>query len=126
MKDPMKRSLLAAALSIASLACFAAEGRTTTTTTTTTATATSRGMPFHIERVLESFSGVATDVIPVSGYVYVLVDTGAEKRWVVSLKKRVAVGDRIAVHSFGTQKDFESPKLRRVFPQLWFAVISVQ
>src|SRR5690242_12855318 len=100
MEDPMKRSFLAVALSLASLAGFVAEGRAhaqtasrSAATTTTTTTTTTGGMPFHIEHVLESFSGTATDVIPVSGYVYVLVDTGSEKRWVASLKKPVAVGD---------------------------------
>ena len=95
-------------------------------TSTQGAPATSSGtMPFHIDRLTESFAGTAAEVIQVSGYTYVAVRTdGGELRWAVTLHKPIAVGAAVQVRSFGTQEHFKSPRLGREFSKLWFAIVS--
>lgn len=112
---------------VATLVTMVLAGCTPTSTTATATTATA-AMPFHIERLTEAFDGVADEVIQVSGYTYVAVkpDGGDAVRWTATLKRPIAQGARVHVRSFGSQKDFKSRQLGRVFPQLWFAVVTVQ
>ena len=85
------------------------------------------GMPFHIDRLLETFDGVAADVVQVPSYTYIAVTTDAgDVRWAVSLKKDVAVGARVHVKSFGTAHEFHSKALDRTFAKLWFSVVTQQ
>jgi hypothetical protein len=84
-------------------------------------------MPFHIERLLETFDGTAAAVVQVPSYTYVAVQLPASGavRWVASLKKDIAVGAPVHIKSFGTQRDFRSARLQATFAQLWFAVVTV-
>jgi hypothetical protein len=83
-------------------------------------------MPFSLHRLSEGFSGTAEDVLHVSGYTYVrLVDASFGDRWVVGLRKAIAVGDRLSVRSIGTAQQFHSRQLQRSFDALWFGILSV-
>lgn len=83
-------------------------------------------MPFSIERLTESFAGTVREVLNVSGYTYVAVDTGTETRWVVVLAKHIDEGAHVRVRAFGKKDAFESKKLGRTFDELWFALITQQ
>jgi hypothetical protein len=82
------------------------------------------GMPFSIEKLTETFEGNANEVLRVSGYTYVAVDTGAGVRWAVSLQKDIDEGAHVRVRAFGKKEAFESKKLGRTFDELWFAIIT--
>lgn len=83
-----------------------------------------RAMPFAIERLTETFSGTAQEVLKVSGYTYVAVDTGAGVRWAVTLQKDIDEGAPVHVRAFGKKSAFESKKLGRTFDELWFAIVT--
>lgn len=114
----MKKTLAAAsALSLLALACA---GEPSPVASKQEAS----GMPFAIEKLTESFEGNASEVLRVSGYTYVAVDTGAGVRWAVSLSKEIDEGAHVRVRAFGKKEAFESKKLGRTFDELWFAIIT--
>ncbi len=114
----MLKTLALTATLAASLGCTAAPEGTVKTN--------QARMPFAIERLTESFEGTAREVLQVSGYTYVAVDTGAAGgvRWTVALHKDIDEGARVRVRAFGMKEAFESKKLGRTFDELWFALIT--
>jgi hypothetical protein len=122
-----KHLALTALLAIALAACAdeAAPAQATSHAASRAASQAERAtMPFSIERLTESFEGSASEVLRVSGYTYVAVDTGAGTRWAVSLAKDIDEGARVRVRAFGKKEAFESKKLGRTFDELWFAIIT--
>jgi hypothetical protein len=118
----MKTLALTASLA-AALACAPAPAPTAAKDAATNRS----GMPFSIERLTESFEGRAQEVLQVSGYTYVAVDSGspgAGVRWAVSLAKDIDEGAHVRVRAFGKKEAFESKKLGRTFDELWFALIT--
>jgi hypothetical protein len=112
-----------AALVVASVALVGC-GAADTTMTSAPSVSPRQGMPFAIDRLTESFSGTAQEVLRVSGYTYVAVDTGSGVRWAVSLQRDIDEGARVSVRAFGKKHAFESKKLGRTFDELWFAIIT--
>ena len=83
------------------------------------------GMPFALERLVESFAGRAVEVLQVSGYTYLAVEIAPDDvRWVVSLQKQIDEGAPVRVRAFGKKSDFSSKKLGRTFAVLWFGIVN--
>ena len=83
------------------------------------------GMPFVIEKLTEGFAGRAAEVLQVSGYTYVAVESApGEVRWVVSLQKDIEPGAPVSVRAFGKKREFASKQLGRTFEVLWFGIVT--
>lgn len=109
--------------------CCALVGCAVEPTTAPKEKTTKGAIPFVLDHVSDHFDGVVADVVFVDGYVYAAVDVApsaeTERRWIVSLKKPIAVGDRVSVNAFGKKDGFHSKKLDREFASLWFVVVTV-
>ena len=64
--------------------------------------------------------GKVTDVIDVSAYTYVEVDTGTEKIWAATPKASIKKGDTVAFSTEMPMKNFFSDTIDRTFPLIYF------
>lgn len=121
----LKTLTLLALLTTAVVACSSSSSSSSPSPSPARAPQSTAHMPFAIERLTDSFEGAAQEVLQVSGYTYVAVDTGAGVRWAVSLHKEIDEGAHVRVIAFGKKQAFESKKLGRTFDELWFAIVTL-
>jgi hypothetical protein len=67
-----------------------------------------------------SVSGKVVETMDVSGYTYVLVDTGAKKVWVAATSFPVKVGDSVATTQGMAMQNYHSKTLNRDFDLVYF------
>jgi len=67
-----------------------------------------------------AWQGTIVETMDSGGYTYVLLDTGSQKVWCAANQTPVAVGDKVTIPQGQMMVDFRSPKLDRVFPEIWF------
>ncbi len=74
----------------------------------------------------ERLEGVVARRLPAGGYTYLQVELEhGEPRWVVTMRRDVAAGDRVRVDNLGSRHDFYSRRLDRRFAELVFGVVEV-
>jgi hypothetical protein len=65
--------------------------------------------------------GTVAETMDSGGYTYFLLKTAEKEVWVAVRQTEVAVGEQIAVVPEMTMQNFESPTLKRTFPEILFA-----
>ncbi len=72
-----------------------------------------------------AFDGRVAEVVEVPGHTYLLVTAEGlpESQWVVSLSRRLLVGDTVHVEPFGQATDFRSERTGLSFDSLLFAIV---
>ena len=68
----------------------------------------------------EAWHGRVVETMNSGGYTYVLMDTGAEQKWLAGPEASFAVGDKVAVRPGMLMKDFTSETLGRTFETIYF------
>ena len=71
----------------------------------------------------EPIAGKIKETMDAGSYTYVLLTTAKGDVWAAVPKTKVAVGDDIKVVGASLQKDFQSPTLKRTFPEIWFGML---
>lgn len=70
------------------------------------------------------FEGRVAERLAVGSYAYLRVEReGAADAWVVAMRPRANVGDRVQISAVGRAENFDSKRLGRRFDELWFAVV---
>lgn len=78
------------------------------------------------EPVELAFEGQVAERLDAGGYTYLhIAAAGAEPRWVVTMGRARAAqpGASVLVSAFGKKSDFESRRLQRRFPELYFGLV---
>jgi hypothetical protein len=72
-----------------------------------------------------SFDAVVVERLDAGSYGYLRVtrDDGSAPAWIATLRPSVEVGARVHVTAFGHTRDFDSPRLKRRFDDLYFAAV---
>jgi hypothetical protein len=68
----------------------------------------------------QQIHGKVTEIIDVSGYTYVEVDTGTEKIWAAGPPTPLTKGDMISFSAEMPMQDFQSKSIDRIFPVIYF------
>ncbi len=68
----------------------------------------------------KKIQGKVTDVIDVTSYTYVEVDTGSEKIWAAAPTTKVKTGDTVSFSTKMPMEDFYSDSINRNFPLIYF------
>ena len=68
----------------------------------------------------EGFSGKVLETTNTAGYTYILVDTGAKKKWVAAPAFDVKVNDAVGVSSAMAMQNYHSRTLNRDFEVVYF------
>lgn len=68
----------------------------------------------------DRFDGKVVETINAASYTYVLIDTGANKRWAAAPQFTVKVGDTVAVADGMPMKNYQSKTLNRTFDVVYF------
>lgn len=96
-----------------------------------TGAARAKAPPFAGEANVKvmTFEGTVAEALPAGGYLYLKVasESGAgpaSDRWIATLAKPIAVGDRVRVRSFAERAPFASRRLDREFASVLFAVVT--
>jgi hypothetical protein len=72
----------------------------------------------------ERFAGRIADIERAGSYTYAsIVDDRGNARWVVTMRRGLAVGDQVEVKNMGLQRAFRSKRLDRTFDDLVFGVV---
>ena len=78
----------------------------------------------HLLPAPVSFAGRVDERLEAGSYAYLRVARdGASDAWVVAVRPRARVGDRVRVNAVGRAQRFESKRLARRFDELWFAAV---
>ena len=85
-----------------------------------------RTAPFSMStaRSFDGFEGTVVKLVPAGGYLYAHVEAPAGSRWVASLKKPLAIGDRVHVRVFAQRDDFLSKRTGLRFEVLLFGLVT--
>jgi hypothetical protein len=72
------------------------------------------------------FDGRVVERLEAGSYAYLRVTReGAGDAWVVGVRPRARVGDRVHVDAMGRAEGFKSKRLGRRFDELWFASVKI-
>ncbi len=66
------------------------------------------------------FSGKVAETMNVASYTYVLVDTGAQKRWAAAPRFEVKTGDTVKIADAMAMENYQSKTLNRTFDVIYF------
>ena len=70
------------------------------------------------------FEGRVVERLDAGSYVYLRVSrAGAADTWVVALRSRASIGDRVRIDAVGRAEGFHSKRLGRDFAELFFAAV---
>ncbi|MDQ7089544.1 MAG: hypothetical protein Q9M50_02735 [Methylococcales bacterium] len=67
-----------------------------------------------------AIAGKVTEILNVTGYTYVEVDTGKQKVWAAAPTTTLAVGDKVSFSPTMPMENFHSKSLKRDFPVVYF------
>jgi hypothetical protein len=80
----------------------------------------------HLLAESVGFDGRVAERLEAGSYAYLRVARdGAGDAWVVGMRPRARVGDRVHVDAMGRAEDFKSNRLGRRFDELWFASVKI-
>ncbi len=68
-------------------------------------------------------TGTVTERLTAGSYSYLRIQDAGDERWIATMGAGAEVGARVIVRSFGTRRDFESPRLGRRFDELTFGSV---
>ena len=78
------------------------------------------GLPLARAEEATRLTGTVAETMNGGGYTYLLVDDGQAKQWVATTLATVKVGSKVEVPAGMKMKNFSSPTLKRVFPEIIF------
>ncbi|MBC8070726.1 MAG: hypothetical protein IAG13_20515 [Deltaproteobacteria bacterium] len=70
-----------------------------------------------------SLTGTVVERLSAGRYTYLQIDVDGVGRWVATTGEGASVGQLVRVRSFGSRRDFESPRLGRRFDELVFGSV---
>ncbi|MEW6218571.1 MAG: OB-fold nucleic acid binding domain-containing protein [Thermodesulfobacteriota bacterium] len=117
-----KQSLLLAMAAILAVAGCSKEGEPPAQAPATgSAPASSSGAPAGETATSWAFAGKVAETMNASGYTYLLVDSGQEKKWVAVPMVQVTLGEEVSFQDGLIMRNFESKALGRVFEEVVFS-----
>ncbi len=96
---------------------------TTATTPSPAIAASPMGTLAAPEPGAAELTGTVTERLTAGSYSYLRIHDAGDERWIATMGAGADVGARVIVRSFGTRRDFESPRLGRRFDELTFGSV---